>query len=103
MAGSRVSFFSLGLGAGACFGLLIAPKEGREIREQLLAGVSEGRDFVKRRSRELAHQAEEILDRGKSRAALRREHLTSALEAGREAYRRAVEQDIPPSSKAASE
>ncbi len=50
MAASKTSFFCLGLGVGACFGLLIAPKRGRETRAQLAAGVSGGREYVKRRS-----------------------------------------------------
>ena len=103
MAASKASFFCLGLGIGACFGLLIAPKKGREIREQLLTGVSEGREYAKRRSGELADQAEEILNKGKTTASVGRDQLAAALEAGRKAYRKAVETDTPAGSGASSE
>ena len=103
MAASKVSFFCLGLGIGACFGLLVAPKRGRETRAQLAAGVSEGREYVKRRSGELVNEAEEILNKGKETVSLGRDQLTAALEAGREAYRRAVEEDAPASPEASSE
>ncbi len=103
MAASKASFFCIGLGVGACFGLLIAPKRGRETRAQLAAGVSEGREYVKRRSGELVNEAEEILNKGKETASLGRDQLTAALEAGREAYRRTVEEDAPASSEASPE
>ena len=103
MAASNASFFVFGLGVGACFGLLIAPKDGREIREQLLAGVSQGREYVQRRGGELVDQAEEILSKGRAGVPFPRDHLTAVLEAGREAYRRAVETDTPANAQGPSE
>ena len=103
MGGSKLSFFCLGLGSGACFGLLIAPAKGHEIRQRLRAKASERGDFVRQRGGELVHQAEQILDKGRATVALRRERLTAALEAGREAYRRAVEEDLPMAPGPASE
>lgn len=90
MAGDRFPCFLIGLGLGAAFGLLVAPKRGDLTRAGLRRGASEGRDFVVRNSGELRKAASEALDLGKEAAEAKRAHLESALEAGMEAYRKAA-------------
>jgi gas vesicle protein len=43
-AGSKASFFLVGLGIGAMVGLLFAPKSGEDTREYLTGKADEGRD-----------------------------------------------------------
>jgi gas vesicle protein len=93
MADSRLSCFFLGLGVGTAVGLLFASKPGDELIGDLRARASEGRDFLWQRSGELRHQAEEILERGRSNVATQREQFAAALEAGRRAYQEASSEE----------
>ena len=68
--GSKVSFFLVGLGVGALLGVLFAPKSGEETREYL------------------GKRADELIERGKDVASRKRESLSAAVEAGREAFLR---------------
>ena len=47
-AGSKVSFFIVGMGIGALVGLLFAPKSGEETREYLAGRADDGRDFAQK-------------------------------------------------------
>jgi gas vesicle protein len=87
-AGSKVSFFLVGLGIGALVGILFAPKSGEETREFLSQKADEGRDYAQRKARELRERAEDILERGKTVAARQKENLSAAVDAGRDAYQR---------------
>jgi gas vesicle protein len=87
-AGSRVSFFLVGLGIGALVGILFAPKSGEETRDFLAAKADEGRDYAQRKARELRERAEDILERSKTVAVRQKETISAAVDAGREAYQR---------------
>jgi gas vesicle protein len=87
-AGSKVSFFLVGLGIGALVGILFAPKSGEETREFLSQKADEGRDYAQRKARELRERAEDILERGKTVAVRQKENLSAAVDAGRDAYQR---------------
>ncbi len=87
-AGSKVSFFLVGLGIGALVGILFAPKSGEETREFLAQKADEGRDYAQRKARELRERAEDILERGKTVAVRQKETISAAVDAGREAYQR---------------
>lgn len=93
MADSRLSCFFLGLGVGTAVGLLFAPKPGDELLGDLRERASEGRGFLWQRSGELRHQAERILERGRSNVATHREQFAAALEAGRRAYQEAASEE----------
>lgn len=67
--------FVAGAIAGAAVALLVAPATGDEARRYLGERAREGRD----RAAEAARQGREILNR-------QREHLSDALDKGREAY-----------------
>ena len=87
-AGSKVSFFIVGLGIGALLGILFAPKSGEETREYLSSRADEGRDYAQRKARELRERAEDLIERSKEIMARQRDAVSSAVEAGSEAYKR---------------
>lgn len=87
---NKLSYFCLGLGLGVAVGILFAPKSGQETRQFLRERAEEGADVVKRRSDELKEQAAETLERGKGHVRRHRENLAQAVDAGRQAYREAV-------------
>lgn len=87
-AGSKISFFLVGLGIGALIGILFAPKSGDETREFLSKKADEGRDYAQRKAQELRERAEDLVERSKSAATRQKETLSAAVDAGREAYQR---------------
>jgi gas vesicle protein len=87
---SRLSYFFLGLGLGVAAGVLFAPKSGVETRALLRDKAEESQDFVKRKSTELRDQAVDAVERGKSQVQRHKENLSAAVEAGRAAYRDAI-------------
>ena len=89
----KLSYFCLGLGIGVAVGVLFAPKSGEETRLLIRSKADESRDFVKRRADELKEQASDLVDRSKDVIAQKKEHLSSAVEAGKQAYREAVAGD----------
>jgi gas vesicle protein len=87
-AGSKVSFFVVGLGVGAMLGILFAPKSGEETRDYLTSKADEGRDYAQRKARELRERAEDLLERSKEIMSKQKEAIASAVDAGKETYRR---------------
>ena len=83
--------FLVGVGMGIVIGILYAPRAGEETRELLTHKADEGRDFVKRRRRELRGQADDYIAKGRETAARQKENLQSAVDAGKRAYRDASE------------
>jgi gas vesicle protein len=86
--GSKVSFFLVGLGIGAFVGILFAPKSGEETREYLSSKAEEGRDYAQKKARELRERAEDLLERSKEIMARQKEAITTAVDAGKETYKR---------------
>jgi gas vesicle protein len=86
--GSKVSFFLVGLGVGALLGVLFAPKSGEETRDYLSKRADDGREFAQKKARELRERADELIERGKDVASRKRESLSAAVDAGREAFLR---------------
>jgi gas vesicle protein len=86
--GSKVSFFLVGVGIGALLGVLFAPKSGEETREYLAKRADEGRDYAQKKAKELRERADDLIERGKDLAARKRDTLSAAVEAGREAFLR---------------
>jgi gas vesicle protein len=87
-AGSKVSYFLVGLGIGALVGILFAPKAGEETREYLSQKAEEGKEYAQRKARELRERADDLVERGKQTASKQKESLSAAVDAGREAYLR---------------
>ena len=87
-AGSKVSFFLVGLGIGALAGILFAPKSGDETRDYLSKKADEGREYTQRKAKELRERAEDLVEQGKDVASRQKENISAAVDAGREAYQR---------------
>jgi len=87
--------FLTGALIGAAAGLLLAPRSGRETREQLRGYARRAEEGV----RDLADKAGQALDRavdqGRDFVEERRSVLSEAWEAGREAMRRERERTSP--------
>jgi gas vesicle protein len=88
-----LSSFLLGLGVGVGIGMLFAPKSGHETREMLKNRAGEGADYLKNRSSDLGRTATEWVDKGKEALGRQKEHLSDAMEAGRQAYRDTVNRE----------
>jgi gas vesicle protein len=87
-AGSKVSFFLVGLGIGALVGILFAPKSGEETRDYLSSKADEGRDYAQKKARELRERAEDLLERSKEVMARQKDAFSSAVEVGKETYKK---------------
>ena len=96
--GSKFLYFLTGMGIGALIGILFAPQSGERTRELIAGKAEEGRDYLSQKGRAARDQAAYYVDRGKETAssyvdrgkeaiAHQREQLTSAIEAGKQAYR----------------
>ena len=92
-SGVILSFLLGGL-VGAALATLFAPRSGRETREILGERFRETadkgreiRDKVAGRSREMVDEASDYLKTAKEDVERRKDRLTSAIEAGRQAYR----------------
>lgn len=72
--------FLAGLTAGAALGVLYASRPGKETRKAIRRKAQEGMDQAASAARNVGAQVKDAAERGK-------EHVTDALEAGRQAYR----------------
>ena len=86
--------FLLGAVSGAALAILFAPRSGRETREMLGEKLRETADRSRRfgeqaleKGREAAEDASSYLDRQREALEKRRDRLSTAVEAGRQAYR----------------
>jgi gas vesicle protein len=93
--GSKLSYFAFGLGLGLAVGVLFAPKSGEETREYIRAKADEGKEYLRRRGEELKEKADDVIDRGRTAVSQHRDHLSAAVEAGKQAYRDAVSGRTP--------
>jgi gas vesicle protein len=96
--GTRLAYLAIGATLGAVVALLFAPKSGRELREDLADATRKGVDRARETGTQLSTRAGEYYDTATTRAgelaasardaATRRgERFTSAIEAGKQAYR----------------
>jgi gas vesicle protein len=92
-SGIILSFLMGGL-TGAALAILFAPRSGRETREllgdRIREGQEKGRELRERASvkgREILEDASDYVDRAKGSVDKRKDRLSAALEAGRQAYR----------------
>ena len=86
--GSKVTFFSLGWASGQLVGILFAPKSGEDTRDYLSTKADEGREYAQQKARELRERAEDLLERSKEIMARQKDAVSSAVEAGKETYKR---------------
>lgn len=90
MEENKATYFLLGLGLGVAAGMLLAPKSGEDTRNLIRSKAGEGKDYLKRRSEELAESASGVVDRGKSVVTRQKDQISAAMEAGKQAYREAT-------------
>jgi gas vesicle protein len=82
-----VLWFLAGVGIGAAVGILFAPQSGEATREILMSKAEEGREYVRKRSRDAREQAGQWAQKGKEAFNAQKDQIRSAVEAGRQAYR----------------
>lgn len=114
-----LAWFLAGMGVGALVGILYAPKSGREMREDLANSARESTEYLRNRTRQAAEdmsslvdrgreqvneyvergrdavdrgraQWEDFVERGKTFVADQTSRVSSAMDAGRQAYRTTV-------------
>jgi gas vesicle protein len=100
---NKLSYFFLGMGIGVAVGILFAPKAGEETRRMIREKADEGRGYVKNRAGEVRTQAGDMVDRGKGVIHKQRDQLSAAVEAGKSAYRDAVEPPPAPAEETKTE
>ena len=93
----------LGFGAGVFVGLLLAPKSGRETRQVIRNSAAEGEQYLEQRGAELRDTLNDLIQAVRCQ----RDNLTAAIEAGKQAYRKAAGKaptaELPPRPAAAPE
>jgi gas vesicle protein len=85
--GAKFLYFLTGISIGAVLGILFAPQSGKETREFISGRAEEGKEYLSKKGREYRDQASEYVERGKGALSQQREHLSAAIEAGKQAYR----------------
>jgi gas vesicle protein len=65
-------------------------RKAYEARDLVSAKADEGREYLKRQGARLVDQTYEFVERGKRAVNEQRERVTSAVEAGKTAYRAAI-------------
>jgi gas vesicle protein len=70
----------IGVGVGVAIGMLLAPKSGKDTREQIAGTVKDGLDSAIAKGQDLTRIVQETLDGA-------RERMMEAAEAGEKAYR----------------
>jgi len=82
------NYFLVGFGIGSLIGVLFAPKSGEETREYIAKKTREGNELARKKARELRDRVEETIERGKEMIAQTEGEIATAIDAGRETYRR---------------
>ena len=90
-SGSNFGWFLAGLGLGALLGVLYAPKSGEETRRQIRDAADEGREYVGSQARRAREQATQWTEKGREVLERQKQQFSSAVDAGRQAYREATE------------
>jgi gas vesicle protein len=75
--------FLAGLAAGAILGVMFAPRSGEETQDLIAQGARAGLNQAASAGKKAARQVKHFADQG-------REQVAEALDAGKEAYQRAV-------------
>lgn len=98
---SGFGYFLLGLGIGVAAGILWAPRAGEETRQliadkagegadYLRSRAQEGTDYMRQRTDDLKQSASDLYEKGRSAVTRQKDTLNAAVEAGKQAYRDAV-------------
>lgn len=85
---SKLNYFLGGLGIGVLVSILFAPRSGEESLDYLDQRLEEGKEYARRKGRELRKRAEDLAERGTQIAAEQKEVISEAVEAGRDLVKR---------------
>ncbi len=91
MRNSELTYFGIGAVLGAAVAILMAPKSGTETRKVLRSKAQEGTDYLASRASDARDAASQAINRGKKVIKQNAENLSSAVDAGVQTYREAVE------------
>jgi gas vesicle protein len=72
----------IGIGVGVALGMLLAPKSGKDTRDQIVGTVRDGIDGAMAKGQKLTRRVQQSLDDA-------RERVKDAADAGEKAYREA--------------
>ncbi len=86
-----LAWFLAGLGVGALVGILYAPKSGRETRDDIVSGAKEGTEYLRARTRQAAEEVSAIVDKGKEQVTEYVERGREAVDRGRAQWEEFVE------------
>ncbi|MGH9339757.1 MAG: YtxH domain-containing protein [Acidobacteriota bacterium] len=95
--GEKFLYFMVGGFVGASIGMLFAPKTGEETRslfqskyregsEKLTQRAREGKEVVSGTYNQMVGKVTETIDKGKETISRRKDQVSAAIEAGKEAY-----------------
>jgi gas vesicle protein len=74
------SYLLLGIGIGMVAGLLLAPRSGEEMREDIRRRTNEGLDYLNQQAEKLRDGAEKVVSKGKEWIGRQNENTQSAVE-----------------------
>ncbi|HLJ26394.1 MAG TPA: YtxH domain-containing protein [Candidatus Angelobacter sp.] len=88
---NNIGWFLAGLGLGAAVAILYAPKSGRETRQAIVTGVDDGREYLTSVGRNARDQISDWVASGKKIVTGKKQQVSAAIDAGRDAMRNAAE------------
>ncbi len=86
-----IGWFIAGLGLGALLGVLFAPKAGKELREGLVGGARDSKDYMAARGKQARDQINSVVDRSREQVSSYAEKGKEAAEKGRERWSEIVD------------
>jgi gas vesicle protein len=90
MSIDELTYFGVGVAAGAVATILLTPKSGAETRQALTSKAAEGSDYVATRVNEAGEAATQAIQRGQKTLRQQKENIVAAVDAGVETYREAL-------------
>ena len=87
---NRVLGFLCGIGAGACVGLLLAPRSGEKTRSLIRKQAGNSADYLRKQTNEVCDAAADALREGSNKVAKGTEAVRAAVEAGKRAYNQTI-------------
>jgi gas vesicle protein len=77
---SSFPYLLIGIGIGMVAGLLLAPRSGEEMREDIRRRTNEGVDYLNQQAEKLRDGAEKAVSKGKDWIGRQSENIQSAVE-----------------------
>ena len=79
-------YLLVGIGIGLAAGLLLAPRSGQEMREQIRRRTNEGMDYLNQQADKLRDGADKVVSKGKEWIGRQSENIQSAVETRKPAH-----------------